>query len=113
MTRRINILDDDDDDPVLSAINLVDVFLVAIAILMIAVIKDPSRELLRGEVTIIQDAGKPTMKILVKEGAKLTRFEASGASTQGNGTKAGTAYQLSDGTLVYVPSSANATESSQ
>lgn len=107
MKRRLNILDDDDDDPILSAINLVDVFLVAMVILMIAVVQDPVRQMLDTDqsLTIIRDAGKPTMQILVKEGEKLTRFESTGASTQGNGTMAGTAYQLSDGTLVFVPNS--------
>jgi hypothetical protein len=104
MTRRISILDDEDDDPVLSAINLVDVFLVAMAILMIAVMQDPVRKMLHEDVTVIRDAGKPTMEILVKDGQKLTRFHSTGASAEGNGTKAGTAYELSDGTLVYVPS---------
>jgi len=103
VTRRLKILDEEEDDPILSAINLVDVFLVAMVILMIAVQNDPVHQMLSGEVTVIRDAGKPTMEIVVKQGEKITRFQSTGASVDGNGTKAGTAYQLSDGTMVYVP----------
>lgn len=103
MTHRIRILDEDDDDPSLSALNLVDVFLVAIAILMIVVSEDPIRQMLHDDVTVIRDAGKPSMEILVKQGEQITRFQSTGASVEGNGTEAGTAYQLNDGTLVYVP----------
>lgn len=104
--RRMSVLENEDDDPILSAINLVDVFLVAIAILMIGMSNDPIRQLMNQDLTIIRDAGKPTMEVLVKQRESLSRFQSTGASIQGNGTKAGTAYQLSDGTMVYVPSSA-------
>lgn len=100
----MSILDEEDDDPVLSALNLVDVFLVAIAILMIGMHNDPLRRFIDQDLTIIRDAGKPTMEVLVQQNQKLSHFQSTGASIQGNGTKAGTAYQLSDGTMVYVPS---------
>lgn len=103
MKRRIRILDEEDDDPILSTINLVDVFLVAIAILMVVVIQDPLRKILSDDVTVIRDAGKPTMEILVKQGETMTRFQSTGASIEGNGVTVGTAYQLNDGTMVYVP----------
>lgn len=103
---RMRVLDEDDDDPVLSAINLVDVFLVAIAILMISMNSDPLRRFMDQNLTVIRDAGKPTMEVLIQQNQKLSRFQSTGASIQGNGTKAGTAYQLSDGTMVYVPSAA-------
>jgi hypothetical protein len=49
MNQRIQILDEEDDEPILSAINLVDVFLVAIAVLMIVVSQDPIRQMLSAE----------------------------------------------------------------
>jgi hypothetical protein len=101
---RLRILDDEDDDPVLSSINLVDVFLVAIGILLVTIMKDPLRSLTSGDFTLLRDEGKPTMEIVVKQGETLTRLEATGSSLEGNGIKAGTAYKLSDGTMVYVPS---------
>ena len=110
MTRRrfsiLDSLDADDDDPVLSTINLIDVFLVVIGMLMIAVIDNPMNPFAQDKLTIIRHEGQPDMEILTKEGQKLTRFKASGATGQGDGEKAGTAWRLKDGTMVYVPADA-------
>ena len=101
--RRLQILDDDDSDPMLSSINLVDVFLVAIAILMISLMNNPLMQLAESDFSLIRDEGKPTMEIVVKKGEKLSHFQATGASSEGNGMKAGTAYRMNDGSMVYVP----------
>ncbi|RZI63833.1 DUF2149 domain-containing protein [Variovorax guangxiensis] len=110
MTRRqfsiLNSLDAEDDDPVLSTINLIDVFLVVIGMLMIAVIDNPMNPFAQDTLTIIRNEGRPDMEIITKDGQKLTRFKASGATGQGNGEKAGTAWRLKDGTMVYVPADA-------
>jgi len=110
MTRRrfgiLDGLDGEDDDPVLSTINLIDVFLVVIGMLMIAVIDNPMNAFAQDRLTIIRNEGQPDMEILTKDGRKITRFQASGATGQGNGEKAGTAWRLKDGTLVYVPAAA-------
>ena len=110
MTRRqfsiLNSLDAEDDDPVLSTINLIDVFLVVIGMLMIAVIDNPMNPFAQDTLTIIRNEGRPEMEIITKDGQKLTRFKASGATGQGNGEKAGTAWRLKDGTMVYVPADA-------
>lgn len=110
MTRRqfsiLNSLDAEDDDPVLSTINLIDVFMVVIGMLMIAVIDNPVNPFAQDTLTIIRNEGRPDMEILTKDGQKLTRFKASGATGQGNGEKAGTAWRLKDGTMVYVPADA-------
>ena len=102
----LNSLDNDDDDPVLSTINLIDVFMVVIGMLMIAIVNNPMNPFAQDKVTIIRNEGKPNMEIITKEGSKVTRFKASGASGEGNGEKAGTAYRMNDGTMVYVPASA-------
>ena len=99
----LNSLDNDDDDPVLSTINLLDVFMVVIGMLMIAVVNNPMSPFMHDKVTVIRNEGKPNMEIIAKEGQKVTRFKASGASGEGDGEKAGTAYRMKDGTLVYVP----------
>lgn len=110
MTRRtfsiLNSLDTEDDDPVLSTINLIDVFMVVIGMLMIAVINNPMNPFAQDKLTIIRNEGQPDMEILSKDGQKVTRFKASGASGQGDGEKAGTAYRMKDGTMVYVPATA-------
>jgi hypothetical protein len=107
--RRFSILDGldaEDDDPVLSTINLIDVFMVVIGMLMIAVINNPMNPFAQDKITVIRNEGRPDMEILTKEGQKVTRFKASGASGEGDGEKAGTAYRMKDGTMVYVPADA-------
>ena len=107
MSRRtfsiLSSLDHDDDDPVLSTINLIDVFMVVIGMLMIAVVNNPMSPFGNDKVTIIRNAGQPNMEIITKQGEKVSRFKASGASGEGDGEKAGTAYRMKDGTMVYVP----------
>lgn len=108
---RLHILDEDDDDPVLSTINLIDVFLVVIGMLLIAVINNPMNPFIQSpgdKLTIIRNEGKPNMEIITKDGQKITRFKSSGASGEGDGEKAGTAYRMKDGSLVYVPATSNA-----
>ena len=104
---RLHILDEDDDDPVLSTINLIDVFLIVIGMLLIAVINNPMNPFADDKLTIIRNDGKPNMEIITKEGQKITRFKASGASGEGDGEKAGTAFRMKDGSMVYVPATAS------
>ncbi|QNK67876.1 DUF2149 domain-containing protein [Variovorax sp. PAMC26660] len=110
MSRRqfsiLSSLDSDDDDPVLSTINLIDVFMVVIGMLMIAVINNPMNPFAQDKLTIIRHEGQPDMEIITREGQKITRFKASGATGRGDGEKAGTAWRLKDGTMVYVPAEA-------
>lgn len=102
----LNSLDNDDDDPVLSTINLIDVFMVVIGMLMIAIVNNPMNPFAQDKITIIRNEGKPNMEIITRTGQTVTRFKASGASGEGNGEKAGTAYRMKDGSMVYVPASA-------
>lgn len=104
--RKLRILDEDDSDPMLSSINLVDVFLVAMAMLMIAMMNHPLTEAVSGDFTLIRDEGQPTMEIIVKHGKKMSRFQSTGTSSEGNGIEAGTAYRMNDGSMVYVPKDA-------
>ncbi|QEG38207.1 DUF2149 domain-containing protein [Roseimaritima ulvae] len=111
-SRKLRILDEDDSDPILSSVNLVDVFLVAMVMLMVAVASHPLAQLADEDFTVLRDAGRPTMEILIKRGEKLTRFQATGSSTEGNGMKAGTAYRMQDGSMVYVPHDIDTAEES-
>jgi hypothetical protein len=92
------------DDPILSVVNLIDLFLVIIAALLITVAQNPLLDPFRKQdVTVITDPGKPTMEILVKKGEKIEKYKASGEIGQGEGQKAGVAYRMKDGSMVYVP----------
>lgn len=102
--RRLPILDDGDgDDPILSVVNLVDVFLVVIAVLLIAVTESPLNPFVPQDTVVIKHPGQPNMEILVKQGDELKQYRASGEIGQGHGAKAGTAYRMRDGTMIYVP----------
>ncbi len=92
------------DDPILSVVNLIDIFLVVIAALLITVAQSPMMSSFgKHDVTVITDPGKPNMEILVKKGEKVERYKASGAIGSGDGDKAGVAYRMKDGSIVYVP----------
>lgn len=104
----MRFLDDDADDPILSVVNLIDVFLVIIAALLITVAKNPILQMMQSEdVTVITDAGKPGMQMLIKHGEKVERFRANGETGEGEGTKAGVAWRMQDGSVVYVPEAAD------
>lgn len=92
------------DDPILSVVNLIDIFLVVIAALLITVAQNPMLSpFSKRDVTVITDAGKPSMELVVKKGDKIERYKSSGAVGSGDGEKAGVAYRMQDGSIVYVP----------
>ena len=91
------------DDPLLSLVNLIDVFLVLIAALLLAVAANPTNPFAGDKVTVIRNPGRADMEIVMRDGKKIERFKADGAAGQGKGVKAGVAYRMGDGSLVYVP----------
>lgn len=94
------------DDPILSVVNLIDLFLVIIAALLITVAQNPLlNPFANRDVTVVIDPGKPTMEVMIKEGEKLERYKASGEMGSGDGVRAGVAYRLKDGSMIYVPES--------
>jgi hypothetical protein len=94
----------DSDDPILSVVNIIDIFLVIIAALLITVAQNPLLNAFnQRDVTVITDPGKPTMEMMIKKGEKIEHYKASGQIGQGEGAKAGTAYRMKDGSIVYVP----------
>ncbi len=94
----------ENDDPILSVVNLIDIFLVIIAALLITVAQNPMINIFsKRDVTVITDPGKPGMEMIVKQGEKIERYKSSGAIGSGDGEKAGVAYRMKDGSIVYVP----------
>lgn len=94
---------DDADDPILSVVNLIDLFLVVIGILMIVVATNPLNPFASEKVTVVENPGEPDMRITIKDGRELTRYEASGRMGEGQGVRAGITYRLDDGRMIYVP----------
>jgi hypothetical protein len=100
--RHLLILAEEDDDPMLSAINLVDVFLVLVVALLTAVaVKTQSTP--SPDVSKVEQAGQPDMTLVVREQGKEVRFKGAGSASQGQGVRAGVAYRLEDGSIIYVP----------
>ena len=95
--------EDDDLNPASSMINLVDVFLVLIAALLISIAQNPLNPFTADDVTVIKNAGQENMEMIVKKGETIEHFESTGEIGGGEGTKAGVAYKMADGTMVYVP----------
>jgi hypothetical protein len=94
----------DADDPILSVVNLIDIFLAIIAALLITMAQNPLLNVFSGQdATVIVDAGKPSMQMFIKEGKKIEKYRTSGNIGQGEGERAGVAYRMKDGSIIYVP----------
>jgi hypothetical protein len=94
---------DDADDPILSVVNLIDLFLVVIGILMIVIVTNPLNPFASEKVTVVENPGEPDMRITIRDGRELTRYEANGRMGEGQGVRAGITYRLDDGRMIYVP----------
>ncbi|MCX2782373.1 DUF2149 domain-containing protein [Microbulbifer thermotolerans] len=101
MARRF--LEQEDDDPILSVVNLIDLFLVIVVILLIIVVRNPLNPFSNKNVVVVENPGEMNMKITIKNGEELTRYESDGAIGEGDGIKAGVTYKLSNGKMIYVP----------
>ncbi|MBW4656650.1 MAG: DUF2149 domain-containing protein [Kaiparowitsia implicata GSE-PSE-MK54-09C] len=95
--------EDENDDPLLSVVNLIDVFLVVIAMLMIVIVRNTLNPFAAENAVVVENQGKPDMRITVKQGQELTRYESNSEIGQGQGVRAGVAYKLPDGRMIYVP----------
>lgn len=99
----MRFLDEEDNDPMLSVVNLIDLFLVIIGVLMVVIAQNPLNPFSQEQVVVIENPGEEDMRITIKEGQELTRYEASGEVGQGQGARAGVTYRLDDGRMIYVP----------
>jgi hypothetical protein len=54
---------------------------------------------------MVKNPGKENMEIITKEGKEINTYKASGQTTEGGtqGRRLGTAYQLDNGQIIYVP----------
>lgn len=98
---------DEIDDPILSVVNLVDLFLVVIGILMIVIVRNPLNPFSQENVVVVENPGEANMRMIVKNGEELTRYESTGEMGEGGGVRAGITYRLDDGRMIYVPEAKN------
>ena len=101
------LIGDKDSDPLSGMANLFDVSMVFAVALMVALVSSMglSEVFSDEDFTMVKNPGKENMEIITKEGEEITRYKVSDnkESKQGKGKKVGTAYQLDDGKIIYVP----------
>ena len=105
--RRNSLLLEDDGDPLSVVVNLFDVAMVFAVALMVAMVMHMKMTEVFGreDFTIVKNPGKDNMEIIQKKGRKIETYKASG-QTKSSGTRGrrlGTAYELEDGQIIYVP----------
>lgn len=106
--RNLQLLSDDDSDPLSVVVNLFDVAMVFAVALMVAMVMHINMTEVFGkdDFTIVKNPGKENMEMIVKEGKEIKSYKASQQpATEGEslGKRVGTAYELSDGRIIYVP----------
>lgn len=74
---------DEADDPILSMVNLIDLFLVVIGILLIVIVQNPLNPFSQDKVVVVENPGEADMRMLVKDGKELKRYQASGEIGEG------------------------------
>lgn len=99
--------DEGGDDPLSSLANLFDIAMVFAVALMVAMVSfmKMTEMLTPNDVTIVKNPGKKNMEIIKKTGKKIEKYKASEVTTsgKGKGKRIGTAYELENGEIIYIP----------
>lgn len=108
MKRRRILKDvDGDNDPMSVVGNLFDVAMVfALALMVALVTRYNMTEMFSSEdFTMVKNPGKENMEIIVRHGESIDRYTPSeNQSGEGRkGRRVGTAYELENGEIIYVP----------
>lgn len=97
----------DDLNPMHSVANLFDASIVFSVALMVALVSrfNMAEMLTQENFTMVKNPGKENMEIITKKGQEITRYKSDTENQQsGNkGKKVGTAYELENGEIIYVP----------
>lgn len=113
---RNRLLTEDDGDPLSVVVNLFDVAMVFAVSLMVAMVMHMNMAEMFGkeDFTIVKNPGQENMEIIQKKGREIETYKASGQTQAGSpkGRRLGTAYQLEDGSIIYVPDTAPFLQSS-
>jgi len=96
---------EEDADPLDGMANLFDIAMVFAVALMVAVVTrmHVTEMFTEKNFTMVKNPGKPEMEIIIKDGKKIERYQASGEAGAGKGKRVGAAYQLESGEIIYVP----------
>ena len=94
------------EDPLTAVANLVDIFLVFIVSLLVSFLSAYQlQDLLAkdSKVTVMKQSAEGEMTIITKVGAKIEAVKITRSEAEGRGVRLGVAYQLEDGSKVYLP----------
>lgn len=106
--RRRKIIDTEDNlDPMTMVGNLFDVAMVFSVALMVAIVSylDVADMLFSDSFSMVKNPGKENMQVVTKENGKIVRYKAQSTDgqSQQKGKRVGTAYQLDNGEIIYIP----------
>ena len=108
MTRRRLINDGEDHDPLSVLTNLFDVAMVFAVALMVALVTrfNMTEMFSKEDFTIVKNPATEQMEIITKKGdiiEKYTPSEEQNSEGKARGKRVGTAYQLENGEIIYLP----------
>lgn len=110
MRRRRSRFSEETTDPLDSLANLFELAMVlAVALLTMIALRFNMTEMFSNkDFTMVKNPGKADMEIITKKGQQIDKYKASqagggGGNDKGNGKRVGTAYQLENGEIIYVP----------
>lgn len=107
--RKRRLIADNDLDPMNVIGNLFDVAMVFSVALMVALVSylDVAEMLFSDKFTMVKNPGTENMEIITKKDGELLRYKAEKAidnnSSAKGGKRVGTAFQLENGEIIYVP----------
>jgi hypothetical protein len=95
-----------ENDPMSGVANLFDIGLVFIVGLIVTLftayhLQDLFSE--KSEITLLKKSNDQEMEIITKKGKQIKAVKVSKQKSEGRGERLGVAYQLEDGSMVYVP----------
>lgn len=99
-------MEGEDSDPLSVVVNLFDVAMVFAVALMVAMVMhmNMTEVFTEEDFTIVKNPGKENMEIIMKEGRKISKYTSSDEqSGGGRGKRVGSAYELENGEIIYVP----------
>jgi hypothetical protein len=94
------------DDPMSAVANLVDIFLVFIVALLLSFLSAYHLEDLlnkESEITVLKETPEGEMTVITKKGTEIQAVKTTRSQAEGRGTRLGVAYQLEDGSMIYLP----------
>lgn len=99
---------DESDNPMAMVANIFDVAMVFAVALMVALVThfNMNEIFSKEDYTIVKNPGTESMEIITKEGGEIKKYTPSDSDSPTGGSKGrrvGTAYQLENGEIIYIP----------